>query len=58
MTGISKNDNRISKFNHGSRSNYSTQKAILEKRLMYDLAVREQKIIMQHMSDLKACCDR
>ena len=33
------------------------QTAILEKRLMCDLAARERKIMMQNMSDLKAYYD-
>ena len=53
-----KNDNRLSEFNYGSRSNYSTQTAILEKISMYDLAARERNIIMHNTSCLKACYDR
>ena len=30
-------DERLSKFNYGSRANYSIETAILEKRLMYDV---------------------
>ena len=36
------NETRLSQFNYGSRSNYSTQTAILEKRLMHELVVRER----------------
>ena len=48
------NDERLSKLNYGSRSNYLMQTAILEKRLIFDLAVRERQIMMHNMSDLKA----
>ena len=47
-------DERLSNFNYGSRANCSMQTAILEKRLMCDLAVRERKIMMHKISDLKA----
>ena len=51
-------DDRLSKFNYGSRRNYSIETAILEKRLMYDLAARDGREIMHTISDLKACYDR
>ena len=51
------NNARLSKFNSRSRSNYSTQTAILEERLMCDLAARERSIMMHKVPDLKACCD-
>ena len=51
-------DPRISKFNYGSRTNYSIENAILEKRLMYDLALRNGKEMMHNISDLEACYDR
>ena len=51
-------DPRMSKFNYGSRSNYSIDNAILEKRLMYDLSVRDGKTMMHNLSDLEACYDR
>jgi len=52
------NDTRLSKFNYGSRANYSIETAILEKRLMYDVAVRDGKPMLHNISDLKACYDR
>ena len=52
------NDNRMLKFNYGSRSHYSIENAILEKRLMCDLAQRDSQIMMHNMSDLEACYDR
>ena len=51
-------DSRLSKFNYGSRANYSIETAILEKRLMYDAAVRDGKPMIHNISDLKACYDR
>ena len=51
-------DSRLSTFNYGSRKNYSIETALLEKRLMYDLAVRDGKPMMHTVSDLKACYDR
>ena len=52
------NDDRLSKFNYGSRANYSMQTAMLEKRLIHDLVVRERKMMMHNMSDLKAYYNR
>ena len=49
---------RLSKFNYGSQCNYSIETAILEKHLIYDLAVRDGKEMMHTISDLKACYDR
>ena len=51
-------DSRVSKFNYGSRTNYSIDNAILEKRLMYDLALRDGSEMMHNISDLEACYDR
>jgi len=50
-------DERLSQFNYGSRSNYSIEMAILEKRLMYNVAVRDGKPIIHNILDLKACYD-
>ena len=52
------NDERLSKYNYGSRRHYSIETAILEKRLMYDSALRTGKPTMHTISDLKACYDR
>ena len=52
------NNKRLSKFNYGSRTNYSIETAILEKRLMYDIAIRDGKPMLHNISDLKACYDR
>ena len=49
------NDKWILQFNYGSRRYYSIENAILEKRLMYDLAVRDRKEMMHNLSDLEAC---
>ena len=51
-------DKRLSKFNYGSRTNYSIETAILEKRLMYDVVVWDSKPMLHNISDLKACYDR
>ena len=51
-------DERLSKFNYGSRTNYSIETAILEKRLMYDVAVRDGKLMLYNISDLKVCYNR
>ena len=51
-------DQRLSKFNYRFRRNYSIETAILEKCLMYDLAVRDGKEMIHTISDLKACYDR
>jgi len=51
-------DTRLSKFNYGSRANYSIETAILEKRLMYDVAVRDGRSMLYNISNLKACYDR
>ena len=41
--GAIENDERISKFNYGSRTHCSIENAMIEKRLMCDLAMREGK---------------
>ena len=51
-------DDRLLKFNYGSRKNYSIETALLEKRLMYDLAVRDGRPMIYTISNLKACYDR
>ena len=53
-----KNDQRISKFYYGSRSNYSIENAILEKQLMYNLVIRDRNEIMYNISDLEAYYNR
>ena len=45
---------RLSKFNYSSRLNYLIETAILEKRLMYDIAIRDGKPMLHNISDLKA----
>ena len=51
-------DERISKFNYGSRKAYSIEEALLEKRLMYDTSIRDSQTMIHNISDLKACYDR
>ena len=48
----------MSKFNYRLRQHYSIEMAILEKRLIYNLAARDGKEMMHTISDLKACYDR
>ena len=52
------NNNRLLKFNYGSRTNHSIDIAILEKRLMYDVVIRDGKPMLHNISNLKACYDR
>ena len=42
---------KLSKFNYGSRSNYSIGNMMLEKRVMYDLVTRDGKSIMHTITD-------
>ena len=51
-------DNRLLQFNNGSRANYSIETMILEKRLMYNVTVRDGKPMLHNISDLKAFYDR
>ena len=51
-------DDRLSKFNFDSRSNYFINVVMLEKRLIHDVAVRDRKQILYDTSDLKAHYDR
>ena len=51
-------DSRLLQFNYGLKKSYSIDKAILEKRLMYDTSVRDSKPIIHNISDLKACYGR
>ena len=48
----------LSQFNYVSGENYSIDTAILEKRLMHDTLIRDGKIIIYNISDLKAYYDR
>ena len=56
--GAIEEDERLSKFNCGSRVNYSIETAILKKRLTHDITVRDEKPTMHNISDLKAYYDR
>ena len=51
-------DERISKYNYGSRQGYSIKEVILEKRLMYDISRMNKKLIAYIITDLKACYNR
>ena len=51
-------DNRLLKYNYGSRRNYSINTLLLEKILMCDAALWNRKPTIHTISDLKACYDR
>ena len=51
-------DERLSKFNFGSRKHYSIDSALLEKRLVYDTSKYNNKPTIHLLSDLEACYDR
>ena len=51
-------DRRISKYNFGSRRNYSIETALLEKRMIYDASKYNEKIIIHNLMDLEAYYDR
>ena len=48
----------MSKYNYESRRNYSINTVLLEKRLMYDATLRNGKLTIHSISDLKAYYDR
>ena len=52
------NDKRTSKQNCGSRKGHSTDSALLEKRLIFDLTKKSEEPCAYTMSDLEAHCDR
>jgi len=54
---IEKNNN-LSKYNFGSRRNYSIDTALLEKRLIYDASIKNEELHIHNMTDLEACYDR
>ena len=51
-------DRRISKYNFGSRRNYSIKTALLEKRMIYDASKYDGKMIIYNLTDLEACYNR
>ena len=51
-------DNRILKFNFGSRKGYSIDNALLEKRLLYDSSIITRKKSTYVVTDLVAYYDR
>ena len=51
-------DSRISKFNYRSRKYYSIDKALLEKRLLYESSKWAQKESIHIVTNLSACYDR
>ena len=52
-----KNDERLSKFNFGSRKQYSIESALLEKRLLYDMSKYNNEPTIHLLSDLEVCYD-
>ena len=48
---------RFSKSNHGSRKNYSTESALLEKIIVFDNSLISYKKNVYNLTDLKACYD-
>ena len=52
-----KNDKRTSNHNYGSRQDYSVESELIEKRLILNLAKREEKQVTCTISDLEACYD-
>jgi len=51
-------DLRIAKYNYGSRSHYSIENALLEKRLIYNNSLLKGKYMIYNMIDLKLCYDQ
>ena len=51
-------DLRISKYNYGSRSGYSIEDAILEKRIFYDYSMLKGNTIIYNMTNLQGCYDQ
>ena len=51
-------DERISKYNYGSRRNYNIEEAILKKRLMYNYSMFNYKPMVYVITDLEAYYDR
>ena len=51
-------DSRLSKFNFGSRQDYSIESVLLEKRLIYDISQYNSETTVHLFSDLEACYDR
>jgi hypothetical protein len=51
-------DERVSKYNYGSRKSYSIKTAILEKRLIYDYSRMSGKQTVHNFTNLKSCYDQ
>jgi len=54
---IIESDNRFSKFNFRLRAGYSIDKAILKKRLLYDVSKWNKEKTVYIITDLAACYD-
>ena len=55
---VIKRDVRLSKFNYWSRRNYLIEEALLEKKLIYDSAMREESITAYTIIDLQVYYNR
>ena len=54
---IEQND-KLLKYNFGSRKNYSIESALLEKMLLYETSKYTSEPTVHLLSDLEACYDR
>jgi len=55
---VIESNQRISKCNYGSRTNYSIENAILEKQLVHNCSMLSGNITIHNMTDLKLYYDR
>ena len=55
--GRIKYDMRLSKFNYSSRKGYSIEEIILEKRLLYNISIRDYYPIVHIITNLESCYD-
>lgn len=56
--GRIENDLRLSKFNYSSRKGNSIDEIILEKRLLYNVSIRDCNEMIHIITDLESCYDR
>jgi len=57
-TNTIKIDKQLSKFNYGSRQNYSIEEALLEKKLIYNSTMRLDSVTAHAIIDLKVYYNR
>ena len=55
---LAENNYCLSEYNHSFRKGYSINKAILEKKLIYNSSIQIGKLIVYVVTDLSACYDR